>query len=161
MVGEGKQPNMVEDTRMRRTEPKSHIMQNNMSGCRENRVRSYQASHEDSTVSVEDSAVCFGTTEVREYERVLGDHPHLSIGLAIGWDYQEQDPVSVDDYEQNHHYHAPRMESTSVNERYTILKGWFTEQELHDSEAKRIEQKQRQCPKQRFKCLFLSLRRKG
>jgi hypothetical protein len=129
-------------------------MQKKMSGYtgRENGVRSYLASQRDSTVSL-DSAVSFGTTEVREYERVLGDHPNLSIGLAIGWDYQEQDSVSVDDYEQTH-YHDPRMESTSVDERCTILKGWFTEEELRDSEAKRIQQKQRQSPKQLAKSLL-------
>jgi len=47
------------------------------------------------------SKVQFGTVEIRDYKRILGDHPCVSIGppLSIDWDYEENEPRDVDEYE--------------------------------------------------------------
>ena len=47
------------------------------------------------------SKVQFGTVEIRDYKRILGDHPCVSIGppLSIDWDYEENKPQDVDEYE--------------------------------------------------------------
>ena len=47
------------------------------------------------------SKVQFGTVEIRDYKRILGDHPCVSIGppLSIDWDYKENEPRDVDEYE--------------------------------------------------------------
>jgi len=47
------------------------------------------------------SKVQFGTVEIRDYKRILGDHPCVSIGppLSIDWDYEENEPQDVDEYE--------------------------------------------------------------
>jgi hypothetical protein len=44
--------------------------------------------------------VRFGECAVRRYAQVLGDHPSCSMGcpLELGWDYQQLEAVSVDDY---------------------------------------------------------------
>jgi hypothetical protein len=46
-------------------------------------------------------SVSFGMVEVREYERILGDHPSCSEGLAIGidWQYLPSKTYRVDDWE--------------------------------------------------------------
>ena len=46
-------------------------------------------------------SVSFKTIEVREYERVLGDHPNTTHGppMAIGWAFIEHGAVDVDEYE--------------------------------------------------------------
>jgi hypothetical protein len=43
-------------------------------------------------------SVTFGSIEVREYNRNLGENPDVSNGLAIGWEYEQHEPVPVDDY---------------------------------------------------------------
>jgi hypothetical protein len=44
--------------------------------------------------------VRFGECAVRSYAQVLGDHPCCSLGcpLELGWDYQQLEAVSVDEY---------------------------------------------------------------
>lgn len=45
--------------------------------------------------------VKFGTVQIREYSRALGDHPSTSYGppLTLDWDYDEAVLMNVDDYE--------------------------------------------------------------
>jgi hypothetical protein len=51
--------------------------------------------------SLRASNISFGSIQVREYERIVGDHPETRIGvpLGIGWAYFEHDAVSIDSYE--------------------------------------------------------------
>jgi hypothetical protein len=46
------------------------------------------------------SGVSFGSVHVREYDRSLGDLLEVSYGLAIGWEYEEQDPVPIGPLEE-------------------------------------------------------------
>ena len=56
-----------------------------------------------STVSLTNSKrnVSFTDISVREYDVELSDHPSCSYGpgLGLGWDYQEREPTTVEDYE--------------------------------------------------------------
>lgn len=47
--------------------------------------------------------VDFGMVQVRTYEQVIGDHPQCSSGcpLSLGWDYTQEEPQSVVEYEQH------------------------------------------------------------
>lgn len=49
------------------------------------------------------SMVTFNTVSIREYDRILGDHPDCTEGppITIGWKYAEQPTQELDDYESN------------------------------------------------------------
>ena len=68
----------------------------------ESRISDNDNEHDVTTSQVRRSSkVQFGTVEIRDYKRILGDHPCVSIGppLSIDWDYEENEPQDVDDYE--------------------------------------------------------------
>jgi hypothetical protein len=48
------------------------------------------------------SRVSFGDISVREYERIVGDHPDTKVGppLSIGWAFIEHRPLDLDQYEE-------------------------------------------------------------
>jgi hypothetical protein len=48
-----------------------------------------------------DRRISFGGIQVREYERIVGDHPDTRIGvpLTIGWGYMEREMLPIDQYE--------------------------------------------------------------
>jgi hypothetical protein len=51
-------------------------------------------------ICIQQRRVSFGFVEVREYERIAGDHPETSMGvpLAIGWKFKAQPIQSIDRY---------------------------------------------------------------
>lgn len=55
----------------------------------------------ESTFDPEERRVSFGGIEVREFERVVGDHPDTKIGvpLSIGWAYVQRKSLPIDKYE--------------------------------------------------------------
>jgi hypothetical protein len=57
---------------------------------------------ESSSCSSLSLSVSFGSIEIRDYERVPGDHPETPLGvpLSIGWAYKERRPMSVEGYEK-------------------------------------------------------------
>lgn len=48
--------------------------------------------------------VKFSSVTVREYDRIVGDHPDCKVGppITIGWEYTEKSPRELDDYESSH-----------------------------------------------------------
>lgn len=44
--------------------------------------------------------VKFSTVEMRHYQRIVGDHPDVETPLAIGWEFVQGPPVSVNDLEE-------------------------------------------------------------
>jgi hypothetical protein len=52
--------------------------------------------------SIEDRRkVQFSVVEVREYDRIIGDHPDVRVGppLSISWNYEEREPMPLHEYE--------------------------------------------------------------
>ena len=49
------------------------------------------------------SSVSFGSVEIREFNRIVGDHPDCKLGppLGIDWQYIQRQQVPVDDFEQS------------------------------------------------------------
>ena len=45
------------------------------------------------------SSVSFGSIHVREYNRSLGDCFDVSHGLAIGWEYADNEPMAIEELE--------------------------------------------------------------
>jgi hypothetical protein len=45
--------------------------------------------------------VQFSVVEVREYDRMIGDHPDVREGppMSISWKYEEREPMHLHDYE--------------------------------------------------------------
>lgn len=90
------------------------------------------------------STVSFGNVEVREYERILNARADVSVGLALGWSYTPKASVPIGDYEFRRTQLSEtedRPESTSLTERFTILKNFgFDETELRQAEATRLDQ---------------------
>ena len=92
----------------------------------------------DSVASVDSTSrrVDFGKVEVRQYEQVIGDHPHCSSGcpLSLGWDYVEEKPESLGEYEQ-HRQHVRKHDELRLSdeERYERLLA----NEVSDAEIRR------------------------
>jgi hypothetical protein len=81
------------------------------------------------------ASVSFGSIQVREHERVLGANADTYMGLAIGWDYQQHEPISVlaEQYEQ-----AKGREKMSACQRLSILNRYgFSLHEVMCSEKER------------------------
>jgi hypothetical protein len=49
--------------------------------------------------------VKFDSIQVRDYDITLGDNPSCSFGppLSLDWDYDENEPVCIDKYEEGRH----------------------------------------------------------
>ncbi|KAL3915308.1 MAG: hypothetical protein SGILL_005717 [Bacillariaceae sp.] len=79
----------------------------NCAATNSSRRRSCLASSENSRRSLgasseRSSSVSFGSIQLREYERIPGDHPECCIGvpISIGWAFVQQSEISVKRYEK-------------------------------------------------------------
>lgn len=79
--------------------------------------------------------VVFNEIHIRNYDQTVGDNPSVSYGppIQLDWNYQEAEPISVDDYENNR---GPRRNTRQMllnyYNRINLLTYRFgvTEQEL-------------------------------
>lgn len=74
-------------------------------------------------------SVRFGGCSVRRYSQVLGDHPCCTVGcpLQLGWDYEAQEDVTVDNYEARRPPSSRRCSESlrlTWEERREILQGY-------------------------------------
>lgn len=60
-------------------------------------------SSDELSISSSSPRVSFGAIHVREFERVIGDHPECKIGvpISLGWGYHQTEPVSIEQYEND------------------------------------------------------------
>lgn len=83
-----------------------------------------------------DRRISFGAIHIREYERIVGDHPDTRIGvpLSIGWAFVERESIPIENYESNR---VPKgnLRMSSIT-RKNILHNTFgiPEEELRDAE---------------------------
>jgi len=117
----------------------------------------------------------FGRVEIREYERIVGDHPDVEAGtpLAIGWNYEEatKPHPSVDRYEQTREpnrktktYQLRLTSITRTNMMRQILGLTAEELEKAEREAARVsivrnEEGQQHLKPRGFKRVFRSARK--
>jgi|Transcript_17781 hypothetical protein len=79
--------------------------------------------------------VRFSEIQIREYDRIIGDHPECTVGpaLALGWDYEAKEVVSLDSYEATR---PPRrklghLALTSITRKNMMMNRFgFTEEEI-------------------------------
>ncbi len=82
------------DVAICREDQPMHALYNKSTGCENIVIR---------TTRENERKVTFSTVHVREYERVIGDHPNAVDGppIAIGWRYVKLPSFKLDDYENN------------------------------------------------------------
>ena len=86
------------------TLPKT-ISDSNLSQCSTDTTvtdaSSSELSSSSSAIFASTPRVSFGDVQVREYERVVGDHPDTRIGapITIGWGYFQRQDSPLDQYE--------------------------------------------------------------
>jgi hypothetical protein len=89
-----------------------------------------------SEFSTDSRKVSFGPIHMREYERIVGDHPDTKVGvpLSIGWGYHEKNPVSIERFEADR-LPKERLRMSSIT-RKNILHNVFgiSEEELRAAE---------------------------
>ena len=78
------------------------------------------------------SSVSFSNLEIREYNIALSDHPDCSYGppIQLGWEYCEQDPVSVDVYEENRSPRRRNLVHDAFRRSALLNEAGYTEEEL-------------------------------
>lgn len=97
---------------------------------------------DDESISRTNRRVSFGPIHVRQYERIIGDHPLTKVGvpLGIGWAYYEDERhpqgVSIERYESDRIRRGTSLRATSIT-RKNILQHVFLipEEELVRAEA--------------------------
>jgi molecular chaperone DnaK (HSP70) len=100
------------------------------------------------------TAVRFSTISIREYNRIVGDHPDCKVGppITIGWDYGEMAVQNVDEYESSR-TRRKNLRLTSIT-RKNMLHNVFgiSEEEIRMAE-KEVQKilKQRSTSKQQTK----------
>mmetsp|Transcript_5506 Transcript_5506/g.12963 ORF Transcript_5506/g.12963 Transcript_5506/m.12963 type:complete len:166 (-) Transcript_5506:276-773(-) len=122
------------------------------------------------------SSVDFGTVEVREYERVAGDHPDVhdpyrGPPLAIGWRFHENAAIPLDSFEESRKLaRSPTLAPMNGEMRKNILKHGFqvseSEIQANMKESMRYKKLREKTNKQtkfgeRVEGLILSVTRKG
>eukprot|EP00536_Pseudo-nitzschia_multiseries_P005811 jgi/Psemu1/13643/gm1.13643_g len=78
------------------------------------------------------STVCFGTVTIREYERKIDVVGGMDLGLAIGWNYVELEPVPLDSIEAKDSY-GPAELKDEVQRAYILMATGYTRGELREA----------------------------
>ncbi len=101
------------------------------------------------------ASVNFGSIQVREYERVI-DSTNIYMGLALGWDYNEQVPTPIRERNKASKYSVSsqshggesRMKRTNGSDRYgMMIRYGYAQKELKEATkeaAKFYKQRQRE-----------------
>ena len=77
----------------------------------------------------------FSNLEIREYNVALSDHPDCSYGppIQLGWEYCEQEPVSVDAYEENRSPRRRNLLHDAFRRSALLNEAGYSEQELQSA----------------------------
>lgn len=121
-----------------------------------------QLFHQPSTVSLESAVaepkpqtpppheatkVRFAFVQIRTYNRMVGDHPDVHVGppLTLDWDYEQNDDVLLEDYENNRKPKKRVLRLSSIT-RKNILRNVF---DVDDNEILGAEKEIQKIRKQR------------
>ena len=104
----------------------------------ENRSLSLKYTPDD---KIKRKRVEFGTIEIREYARIVGDHPDVKVGppIALGWEHFQREPMPLSDYESNRPPKRIVLRMSSIT-RKNLLRNVFDvpESEIRAAEKENI-----------------------
>jgi hypothetical protein len=99
-------------------------------------------------------SISFGDVQIREFNRIVGDHPDVKVGppVSLSWEYGEQPAVSVDEYEAERSMLRKGVRRMSSITRKNMLHNVFgiSEEEIRsaEKEIQRIRKQREQSIKQ-------------
>ena len=112
---------------------------------------------DDNSEASQESCVSFGTVQVREYERIVGDHPCVSDEgppLSLGWGYYDDGiETPIDDFEMTHGpypYKQRGFQPLNGEARRIILQTFF---DVSRSEIREAQKEVARTKKQRNESL--------
>jgi len=93
--------------------------------------------------------VAFGSVQVREYNRTIGDNPFVRVGVPVSldWQFSERSEVPIDEYEQSRPPRKAVLRLSSITRRNMLLNVWgYTEEDIAnaDKEIQKIKRRQSQ-----------------
>lgn len=99
--------------------------------------------------------VSFGTVSVREYIRIVGEHPETKVGppIALGHEFVENPTIHIDDFENSKPESKRSLRLSSITRKNLLLNVWgYSEEEvrLAEKEVQKIR-KQRDLSQQKGK----------
>jgi hypothetical protein len=98
-------------------------------------------------------SVSFSVVEIREYNRIVGDHPDVRVGppISISWEYSEREQQSIDDFETNHPPQKSVLRMSSITRRNILTRVFeVPEEEIRaaEREVQKIQRQREQTNKQ-------------
>jgi hypothetical protein len=112
------------------------------------------ASNTDSIASITiKKSVSFGSIQVREYNRVLGDNPDVQFGppISLGWNFVQKDALPMNEYETNKPQRTRGLRMSSVTRRNLLTNVFGVPAEeiaAVEKEVKKIKKQRSQTNKQ-------------
>jgi len=108
----------------------------------EETVAIHDESDDETSNRKERRSVSFGPIHVRQYERIVGDHPETKVGvpLGIGWAYNEDedhpDGISIERYEADR-IRKGKVRMSSITRKNMMLHVFgFPEEEIKSAEKR-------------------------
>lgn len=91
---------------------------------------------EDMTKRIRPTKVSFHLVHVREFERVVGDHPEAKVGppIALGWNYVQRSPVVMETYHADRNDKRRLHRLTSIARKNLLLEYGYTEDDFRTAE---------------------------
>jgi hypothetical protein len=81
--------------------------------------------------------VRFDHIRMREYNRIVGDHPDTKVGppISLSWEFVEKQPVHINDYESTRKPYKRTLRMSSVTRKNILLNVFeISEEEIRSAE---------------------------
>lgn len=100
-----------------------------------------ESDSDESSKSRSDKKVSFGSIEIREYNRIVGDHPDVRVGVPIGisWEYAVHEPLPVDEYEENRPTRRKNLRLSSFTRRKLLQREFLVDEQEIIAAEKEVE----------------------
>ena len=82
-------------------------------------------------------SVSFGTVSVREYNRIVGEHPETKVGppIALGNEFIENPAIHIDEFENTKPESKRSLRMSSITRKNLLLNVWgYSEEEVRAAE---------------------------